>query len=73
MQHEPCEEPHVTLEEFRASLTRPEPLPALDWALQALWWEAQGHWDRAHACAQVTLFCLVALRQRLGSVEIGRE
>jgi len=28
---------------------------------------------RAHACAQVTLFCLVALRRRLGSVEIGRE
>jgi hypothetical protein len=43
----------VTLEEFRASLTKSEPPPALDWALQALWWEAQGHWDRAHECAQL--------------------
>lgn len=43
----------MTLEEFRASLTTPEPPPALDCALQALWWEAQGHWDRAHECAQV--------------------
>ena len=43
----------MTLEEFRASLTTPEPPPALDWALQALWWEAQGHWDRAHECAQL--------------------
>jgi hypothetical protein len=53
MQHEPCQEPHVTLEEFRASLTRPEPPPSLSLALQALWWDAQGNWDRAHACAQV--------------------
>ena len=43
----------MTFEEFRASLTRPDPPPALDWALQALWWDAQGHWDRAHARAQV--------------------
>ena len=43
----------MTLEEFRASLTASEPPPALDWALQALWWEAQGHWDRAQECAQV--------------------
>ena len=43
----------MTLEEFRASLTTPEPPPALDCALQALWWEAQGHWDRAHECAQL--------------------
>src|SRR3954451_6972522 len=53
MQHEPCQECPVTLEEFRASLTRLEPLPSLSLALQALWWDAQGHWDRAHACAQV--------------------
>src|SRR4051794_40283640 len=44
---------HVTLEEFRASLTGPLPPPALDLALQALWWDAHGNWDRAHACAQV--------------------
>ena len=43
----------MTLEEFRASLTRPEPPPSLSLALEALWWDAQGNWDRAHACAQV--------------------
>ena len=43
----------MTLEEFRASLTRLEPPPSLSLALQALWWEAQGHWDRAHECAQL--------------------
>lgn len=24
----------------------------LSLAAQALWWDAQGNWDRAHACAQ---------------------
>ena len=43
----------MTLEEFRASLTLSEPPPSLDLALQGLWWDAQGNWDRAHACAQV--------------------
>ena len=43
----------MTLEEFRASLTLPEPALGLSLALQALWWDAQGNWDRAHACAQV--------------------
>jgi hypothetical protein len=43
----------VTLEEFRASLMMPEPSSGLDMALQALWWDALGNWDRAHACAQV--------------------
>ncbi len=43
----------MTLEEFRASLTLPEPSPNLGLALQALWWDAQGNWDLAHACAQV--------------------
>lgn len=43
----------MTLEEFRASLTIAEPPPELGLALQALWWDAQGNWERAHACAQV--------------------
>ena len=43
----------MNLEEFRASLTMPETPPGLDVGLQALWWDAQGNWDRAHACAQV--------------------
>ena len=42
----------MTVEEFRASLTVPEPPQGLDLALQALWWDAQGNWDRAHTCAQ---------------------
>ena len=41
----------MTVEEFRASLTMPEPPQGLDLALQALWWDAQGNWDRAHTCA----------------------
>lgn len=38
----------MTVEEFKA--TRPE-----QWggALLALWWDAQGDWDRAHEVAQV--------------------
>ncbi len=47
------QEVSVTIEEFRASLTMAEPSQGLDLALQALWWDAQGNWDRAHACAQV--------------------
>ncbi len=43
----------MTLEEFRASLTLPEPPPGQSFALQALWWDAQGNWERAHTCAQV--------------------
>ena len=42
----------VNLDTFKTSLQRPEP-PELGPALQALWWDAQGDWDRAHACAQV--------------------
>jgi hypothetical protein len=42
----------MTVEEFRASLTVREPPQGLDLALQALWWDAQGNWDRAHTCAQ---------------------
>ena len=43
----------MTLEEPRASLRLPNPPPDFGLALQALWWDAQGNWDRAHACAQV--------------------
>ena len=42
----------MTFEEFRASLTQPEPPPGIGLALQALWWDAQGDWERAHSCAQ---------------------
>ena len=37
---------------FRKSLTGAEPPVGLSLALQALWWEAHGDWQRAHKCAQ---------------------
>ena len=37
---------------FRASLTDPAPPPGLSLALQGLWWDGKGDWDRAHRCAQ---------------------
>ena len=41
----------MTLSEFRASLAQPQP-PETGMALQTLWWDAKGDWDRAHGCAQ---------------------
>jgi hypothetical protein len=37
---------------FRESLAGAEPPAGASLALQALWWEARGDWDRAHKCAQ---------------------
>ena len=37
---------------FRHSLDDAAPPPALPLALQALWWDGKGDWDRAHQCAQ---------------------
>jgi hypothetical protein len=37
---------------FSASLKAPAPPPALSRALEALWYEANGEWDRAHRLAQ---------------------
>jgi hypothetical protein len=37
---------------FRASVSAAEPPRSLSLALQALWWDAKGDWDRAHECAQ---------------------
>jgi hypothetical protein len=37
---------------FRHSLDDPAPPPAMPLALQALWWDGKGDWDRAHQCAQ---------------------
>lgn len=37
---------------FTDSLTKPEPPESLSLALQALWWDAKGDWDKAHECAQ---------------------
>jgi len=42
----------MDLEGFAASLTAPAPPPGLSRALAALWYEANGDWDRAHRLAQ---------------------
>ncbi len=43
----------MDIAEFEASFALQE--PSRDWktALQALWWDTRGDWDRAHALAQV--------------------
>jgi hypothetical protein len=40
------------LADFRRTLEGEAPAPGLSLALQALWWDAKGDWDRAHECAQ---------------------
>ncbi len=42
----------MTFSEFESSLDRKEPPSILHLALQALWWDAKGDWDKAHQCAQ---------------------
>jgi len=41
----------MTIDEFRASLAGAQP-PAVSPLLRALWHDAKGDWDRAHALAQ---------------------
>lgn len=42
----------MNLSEFRATLAQSAPPDGLSFALQTLWWDAKGDWDRAHTCAQ---------------------
>ena len=42
----------MDLEAFRASLSGAAPPAGLGGALDALWYEAKGDWDRAHRLAQ---------------------
>ncbi len=37
---------------FKEALAQPAPPEGLSLALQALWWDAKGDWDKAHECAQ---------------------
>ena len=37
---------------FKASIARDKPPNGLSLGLQALWWDARGHGDKAHECAQ---------------------
>ena len=39
-------------ESFRRSTAAYAPPEGLTRALQALWWDARGDWEKAHACAQ---------------------
>ena len=41
----------MTTDEFRASLSTADP-PTVSAALRALWYDARGDWDAAHAAAQ---------------------
>ena len=42
----------MDLETFNASLADTQPPEGLERPLQALWWAAQGDWERAHRLAQ---------------------
>ena len=40
----------MTLDDFSATLSDGRPPISLDAPLAALWWDAKGEWDQAHAC-----------------------
>lgn len=42
----------MSLEDFKGTLSSPEPPPRLTGALMGLWWDAKGNWQRAHEAAQ---------------------
>lgn len=42
----------MTLEEFEHSLAYYAPPPELNLAVQALWYDAKGDWEKAHSLAQ---------------------
>lgn len=42
----------LDLATFRSSLQQPEPPPGVPPLVTALWWDAQGDWNRAHSIAQ---------------------
>ena len=42
----------MDLAKFKDSLAREEPPSGLSPALEALWWDAKGEWDKAHQRAQ---------------------
>jgi hypothetical protein len=42
----------LDLKSFKASIVSPQPPGGLSLALQSLWWDAKGDWEKAHDCAQ---------------------
>jgi hypothetical protein len=44
----------LDLDSFRQSLAQAQPPQGVSLALQALWWDAKGDWEKAHECAQAS-------------------
>ena len=42
----------MDFDRFKSSLAAARPPEAAGHALQGLWWDGKGDWDRAHECAQ---------------------
>ena len=42
----------LNLQSFTESIAKPQPPNGLSFALQALWWDAKGDWEKAHENAQ---------------------
>lgn len=42
----------MDIDELKASLAEAAPPAGLDLALNAMWWDRKGAWEKAHACAQ---------------------
>ena len=42
----------MTEQEFRDSLSEPQPPSSASLALQAMWYDAKGNWEKAHTLAQ---------------------
>jgi hypothetical protein len=42
----------MDLTQFRSTVAEGAPPEGISHALQTLWWDAKGDWDRAHRCAQ---------------------
>ena len=38
--------------QFRSTVAASAPPDGMSLALQTLWWDAKGDWNRAHQCAQ---------------------
>src|SRR4051794_21991319 len=43
---------HMTIADFKSSLSGPMPAPSLSPPLAALWWAAKGDWTKAHEIVQ---------------------
>ena len=40
------------MQSFKGSVEKPQPPDGVSLALEALWWDAKGDWEKAHRCAQ---------------------